>query len=234
MSAYQGRCLGHLPLHGGWALLRCSDPAPPTTAMPGQPLTVSTSDWGLTLPVYQRHEDSIGVLVPPAQCHNHPLPARDTPVTLEWQPTIALERPAPNQRALILGMDGGLGGALALASWLAHPPELVIVGARTSVPARPRPSRYMTPRLPPDVIAGLPQLEEQGIPSRIALNDWQPGCFDEGAVTLLLRYLAELDEALRKATVLYAFVPAGALDEALPGLRETLAGVYVTTLPEPA
>lgn len=234
MTAAASRCLGRMPLHGGWGLLRLSDPDPATATVPGQLLRIHATAGTFTLPLYERHEDALGVLLPPPGHFAATIPARDERATVEMLPTATPAPTGPDEETLVLGIDSGLGGSLALSAWLSKAPALVIVGGRAGVPARPRPSRYLTPNLPAEVIAALPQLEEQGIPSRIALHEWQPGCFDEGPVALLERYLAELPDARRQAIRVYAFTPAGELDASLGALRDALAGVHLVEVPAPA
>lgn len=229
MSTTEVRSLGRMPLHGGWAALRFAEPRWHTTPGPGQLLTVHQPGSAFSLPLYRCAEETVTLLAPPALAAV--APAAGTPATIASPVASIPRRPDDGQEALVLGIDAGLGGALALAEWLAPAPTLVIVGGRAGVPSRPRPSRYLVPHLPPEAIACLPQLEELGIASRIALEDWQPGCFDEGPVMLLERYLAELPEARRTRMMLYACVPAGDLNPLLPGLRQTLAGVHLVEVP---
>lgn len=235
MIEHAARCLGRMPLHGGWGLLRFTDPDPDPAAapQPGQLLTVRGETGAFTLPVYQRADETIAVLLPPAGFFPAEIPARDEAVILTYRPATPPTQASEGETALVVAVDSGLGGGLAVAAWLASPPMLVIVGGEAGVPARPRPSRYLTPQLPGEVIAALPQLEEAGIPSRIALHDWQPGCFDEGPAALLERYLAELPDDERRALRLYAFAPEGTLEPALPGLQSALAAVHAVSVPRP-
>lgn len=233
MSGMTSTCLGRMPLHGGWGVLRLSDTHAKTASVPGQPLTIRQGDGAFTLPIYRRDEGTLAVLLPPVEHYPITVPVRGESVTTDFPPAAAPPVPAAEEEAVVLAIDAGLGGGLALAHWLAPAPTLVIVGGRAGVPARPRPSRYLTPHLPGEVIAALPQLEEEGIPSRIALHDWQPGCFDEGPLALLERYLAELPADRRRSTRLYAHAPEGVLEASLPGLEAALAGVHAVLLPPP-
>lgn len=232
MSAASARFLGRLPLHGGWSLLHFSDPAPQRTLAPGQLAAVTTAQGRLARPVYQRRSDTVALLLEPIAGPNILADtAREAAVELHYPPDSGFEPGPEAGPTLLMGIDGGLGAVLDLAQRLDDPPQLVIVGGRAGVPAVPRPSRYLTPRLPPEAIAALPQLEEAGIVSRVALHEWRPGCFDEGPVELLRRYLAELSARERAALRLFAAAPGAALDAELPALRAELAAVQLVEVP---
>ncbi|MBA1148374.1 hypothetical protein H0Z60_15060 [Ectothiorhodospiraceae bacterium WFHF3C12] len=232
MSSGGARFLGQLPLHGGWSLLHFSDPEPRRPLPPGQLAAVTTERGRLTRPVYQRGAGTLALLLePPAHPDALADTAREDPVNLSYEPDGGFEVVPEPGPTLLLGVDSGLGAILDLARRLGEPPLLVIVGGHAGVPATPRPSRFLTPRLPPEAIAALPQLEEAGIVSRVALQEWRPGCFDEGPLALLRRYLAELADRERAALRLYAAAPESDLDADLPGLRASLADVQLVEVP---
>ncbi|RME35132.1 MAG: dihydroorotate dehydrogenase electron transfer subunit, partial [Gammaproteobacteria bacterium] len=69
-----------------------------------------------------------------------------------------------------------------------------IMGSEVPFPFTPRPSAFLVEGLPDGVIAGMPLLEELGIPTRLASAAGQPGCHP-GFVTDLARdWLATLED----------------------------------------
>lgn len=231
MSVGNARFLGRLPLQGGWSLLHWSDPAPDRALPPGQLVEITTERGHLTRPAYERRGGTVTLLEPGGLPEVLRDAERDAPVRLSYPPGTGFEMPREAGTAVLLGVDAGLGAILNLAHRLPGPPLLVIVGGHAGVPASPRPSRFLTPKLPPEAIAALPQLEEAGIVSRVALEEWRPGCFDEGPLELLRRYLAELTAGQRTGLRLYAATPEGALEADLSGLRASLGDVQLVEVP---
>lgn len=231
MSVGGSRFLGHLPLHGGWSLLHFSDPALDGVLPPGQLVEIATHRGRLIRPAYEHRSGTVTLLEPGGVPDTLRDSGREAPVRLSYPPGAGFEMPKEASAALLLGMDEGLGAILNLARRLPAPPLLVIVGGHAGVPASPRPSRFLTPKLPPEAIAALPQLEEAGFVSRVALDEWRPGCFDEGPLELLRRYLAELTAQERSRVQLYAAVPEGALETDMAGLRASLGDVQLVEVP---
>ena len=63
---------------------------------------------------------------------------------------------------------------------------MVIMGSEVPFPFNARPSQIMVPGIPDGVIAGMPLLEDWGIPSRLTSLQGYPGCY-QGYVTELAR-----------------------------------------------
>ena len=113
--------------------------------------------------------------------------------------------------ALLLGGGVGMPPMVFLAERLRLDPAarpLVIMGSEVPFPFRVRPSAIMVDGMPDGVIAGMPLLDEWGIPSRLTSLAGFPGCHD-GYVTDLARvWLLRLDAALRTRQVaIYACGP---------------------------
>jgi dihydroorotate dehydrogenase electron transfer subunit len=131
-------------------------------------------------------------------------------------------------RALLLGGGVGLPPMVFLADQLRrqggfHP--IAFLGSEVPFPFPTRPSTILLPQLPDGVIACMPQLEDWGVPSRLASLQGYPGCHD-GYVTDLARiWLDALDETARAEVTLFACGPepmlaaaaALARDYGLPG-----------------
>ncbi|MDH5180378.1 MAG: dihydroorotate dehydrogenase electron transfer subunit [Gammaproteobacteria bacterium] len=86
-----------------------------------------------------------------------------------------------------------------------HP--FVILGSEVPFPFQAEPSKLIIPGMPDGVIAGVPLLEEWGIPSRLTSLQGYPGCH-EGYVTDLARqWLDAMDESDRKQVIIYSCGP---------------------------
>lgn len=95
-----------------------------------------------------------------------------------------------SKRPLLIGGGVGMPPMIFLAEHIRNLPEkispLVIMGSETPFPFKARPSQIMVSGLPDGVIAGMPLLEDWGIPSRLASLQGFPGCY-QGYVTDLAR-----------------------------------------------
>ena len=94
---------------------------------------------------------------------------------------------------LLLGGGVGIPPMVFLADELrrdSHWQPVVMMGSEVPFPFRPRPSRFILPGMPDAVIAGMPLLEDWGIPTRLASLQGYPGCFD-GYITDLARLWLE-------------------------------------------
>jgi dihydroorotate dehydrogenase electron transfer subunit len=118
------------------------------------------------------------------------------------------------QRPRVLAVGGGVGipPMVFLAEQLrpgagAAWKPLVLMGSEIPFPFRTRPSTIMIPGMPDAVIAGMPVLEEWGVPSRLATLSGFPGCFD-GYVTELARaWLRALSPIALAETEIFACGP---------------------------
>ena len=100
------------------------------------------------------------------------------------------------RRPLLIGGGVGMPPMIFAAQQLAGDRRfdpLVILGSEVPFPFRPEPSKILLPDMPDGVIAGMPLLDEWGIPGRLASQQAFPGCH-QGYVTDLARHwLQSLD-----------------------------------------
>lgn len=119
--------------------------------------------------------------------------------------------PLPDRpRALLIGGGVGIPPMLFLAERMRagkSQQPLVLMGSEVPFPFPARPSRFMVPGMPADVIAAVPLMEDLGIPSRLASQQGYAGCY-QGYVTDLARaHLQNLDARQRQQTAIYACGP---------------------------
>lgn len=116
------------------------------------------------------------------------------------------ERPRP----LLIGGGVGLPPMVFLAETLYRNREIkpfVILGSEIPFPFHPRPSYSVITGIPKDVIAGMPLLEDWGVPNRLTSLQGFPGCF-QGYVTDLARHwLGSLNDAARSEVEVLACGP---------------------------
>ena len=97
---------------------------------------------------------------------------------------------ADRPRPLLIGGGVGMPPMIFLADALrssTHFHPLVLLGSEAPFPFPLRPSQILVPGMPPGVIAGMPLLDDWGVPSRLASLRGFAGCF-EGWVTELARH----------------------------------------------
>ena len=130
--------------------------------------------------------------------------------------TIAQRRP------LLIGGGVGMPPMIFLADQLrrsgAHP--LVILGSEVPFPFTARPSQILVPGLPDGVIAGMPLLDDWGVPSRLASLQGYPGCHDGYVTDLARRWLDGLDADARAEVGLYACGPHPMLEAVVGVARD--------------
>jgi len=132
--------------------------------------------------------------------------------------TASADRP----RSLLIGGGVGIPPMIFLADALRRRTDarwqpLVLMGSEIPFPFRARPSTLLIPAMPAGVIAGMPLLEDWGMPSRLASLAGFPGCF-EGYVTALAEvWLATLEPQALAETAIYACGPTPML-KAVAGL----------------
>ena len=114
------------------------------------------------------------------------------------------------RRPLLIGGGVGMPPMVFLADDLRRRSDYepwVILGSEASFPFAPRPSRIMVSGLPEGVIAGMPLLEDWGVPSRLTSLEARPGCY-QGYVTGLARpWLEQLDAETLGEVELFACGP---------------------------
>lgn len=132
--------------------------------------------------------------------------------------TASADRP----RSLLIGGGVGIPPMIFLADVLRRRTDarwqpLVLMGSEIPFPFRARPSTLLIPAMPAGVIAGMPLLEDWGVPSRLASLAGFPGCY-EGYVTALAEvWLATLEPQALGETAIYACGPTPML-KAVAGL----------------
>jgi len=132
--------------------------------------------------------------------------------------TASSDRP----RSLLIGGGVGIPPMIFLADALRRRTDarwqpLVLMGSEIPFPFRARPSTLLIPAMPAGVIAGMPLLEDWGVPSRLASLAGFPGCY-EGYVTALAEvWLAALEPQALGETAIYACGPTPML-KAVAGL----------------
>jgi dihydroorotate dehydrogenase electron transfer subunit len=132
--------------------------------------------------------------------------------------TTSTDRP----RSLLIGGGVGIPPMIFLADALRRRTDarwqpLVLMGSEIPFPFRARPSTLLIPGMPAGVIAGMPLLEDWGVPSRLASLAGFPGCY-EGYVTALAEvWLATLEPQALGETAIYACGPTPML-KAVAGL----------------
>lgn len=99
-------------------------------------------------------------------------------------------QPVPEQPIVILARGIELATLIYICSRRRHSAAntLALYQLDDPAPFRPRPSRFLLPDMPPEVIAAIPLLEDWGIPSRLCSPDARAGCF-EGPLDELLKTL---------------------------------------------
>jgi hypothetical protein len=91
------------------------------------------------------------------------------------------------------GLHSIVRAAMEIQNQSAHDrPQLVLFGAEDALPFRARPSTILVPGMPDGVIACVPQLEEFGVPSRLASTSGLPGCYDGPVIELAELWLKSL------------------------------------------
>jgi len=126
------------------------------------------------------------------------------------------ERPRP----LLIGGGVGIPPMVFLAETLAAQAAvadgvaagvawrpLVLMGSEVPFPFDARPSTILVHGMPDGVIAGMPLLEQQGVPSRLASRSGFPGCFDGFVTELGAEWLAALDPAALSEIEIFACGP---------------------------
>jgi dihydroorotate dehydrogenase electron transfer subunit len=124
---------------------------------------------------------------------------------------VPFEQSGYRRLPLLLGGGVGIPPMVFLAEHMrkvaSEVTPLVLMGSEVPFPFRPRPSQILTPKLPSDVIASMPLLDDWGIASRLASLQGYPGCH-EGYVTDLARaWLNALTSEHREQVEIFACGP---------------------------
>jgi len=191
---YSGQLKSNTPSAGGWRQLRVEQEPLAALIRPGQYLAIHAEEAVLKAHVSGIDHEQITLLLPPAEALKAKLPwfgelQLEGPLGQAWS-TSQSETPA-----VVLAADLGIGPALALIDKLQPAPQLVMLEAgELELPFRPQPSLFIVNGLPAPVIAAVPALEAQGIPSRLADPQGSPGCYEGTLLELFQHWLAHKDE----------------------------------------
>ncbi len=114
-------------------------------------------------------------------------------------------------RRLLVGGGVGIPPMVFLAERLreadAHAQSLVLMGSELPFPFTLRPSTILVPGIPAGVIAGMPLVEDWGIPTRLASLSGFAGCFDGYVTELGRHWLAALEAAALTEVEVFACGP---------------------------
>jgi dihydroorotate dehydrogenase electron transfer subunit len=114
-------------------------------------------------------------------------------------------------RVLAIGGGVGMPPVVFLAEELQRAggawKPLVLMGSEVPFPFRARPSRILVPGVPGHVIAGMPLLDELGVPSRLASGAGFPGCFEGFVTELAAQWLGALSDRERSEVEIFACGP---------------------------
>lgn len=115
-------------------------------------------------------------------------------------------------RALLIGGGVGIPPMIFLAETIKERSDapwkpLVMMGSEVPFPFRARPSTILVPGMPDGVIAGMPLLDDWGIPSRLA--SWQdfPGCHQGFVTDLAAAWLQSLDAKILAEVEIFSCGP---------------------------
>jgi dihydroorotate dehydrogenase electron transfer subunit len=114
------------------------------------------------------------------------------------------------RRPLLIGGGVGMPPMIFLAEALRDDSErqpMVILGSEVPFPFKPTPSKILLPGIPEGVIAGMPLLDDWGIPSRLASLQGYPGCFDGYVTDLARHWLDGLDRESRQTVEIFSCGP---------------------------
>jgi dihydroorotate dehydrogenase electron transfer subunit len=130
------------------------------------------------------------------------------------------DRPRP----LLVGGGVGMPPMVFVADTLRqyHPDfsPFMILGSEVPFPFSARPSEFMIPGMPADVVATMPLMEDWRIPCRLASTQGYAGCF-QGYVTDLARlWLDALTEEQRQQVEIFACGPHPMLEAVARLARE--------------
>jgi len=126
---------------------------------------------------------------------------------------------ADRPRMLLVGGGVGIPPMIFLAESLLERSDarwrpLVLMGSEIPFPFRARPSTILVPGIPAGVIAGMPLLEQWGVPSRLASFGDFPGCYHGYVTGLADAWLATLPADELRAVEMFACGPTPMLKAA--------------------
>jgi len=128
------------------------------------------------------------------------------------------------RRPLLIGGGVGMPPMIFLAGHIRKIDRdlqpLVILGSEVPFPFRPRPSQILVPGLPPEVIAGMPLMEDWGIPSRLCSLQDSPGCHQGLVTDLAHAWLGSMTERQHGEVEIFACGPTSML-QAVAALAQT-------------
>lgn len=113
-----------------------------------------------------------------------------------------------SRRYILIGGGVGIPPMIFAADQLADAADCVLfAGSEAPFPFALRPTTFILPGIEGNAILSIASLESRGIPSRLASNTGQYGCFRGHVPDLARLYLSALNEDERKRSVLLACGP---------------------------
>jgi dihydroorotate dehydrogenase electron transfer subunit len=126
-------------------------------------------------------------------------------------------------RPLLIGGGVGMPPMLFLAEESKGRPAfhpLVILGSEVPFPFQPQPSKILLPGMPDGVIAGMPLLDDWGIPNRLASLQGYAGCYPGYVTDLARSWLETLDQQARGEVEIFSCGPRPMLEAVARLARE--------------
>ncbi len=128
-------------------------------------------------------------------------------------------------RPLLVGGGVGIPPMVFLADVLRERRDadwrpLVLMGSEIPFPFRARPSTILVPGMPSGVIAGMPLVEDWGVPTRLASFADFPGCYNGYVTALSAAWLGSLTPAQLGEVAMFACGPTPMLRAAAEVARQ--------------
>ncbi len=116
---------------------------------------------------------------------------------------------APKRRYLLIGGGVGAPPVIFAARRLATigAPAVLFLGFEARPPFALKPSTFLLPGVPEAVMLAMPELEEAGVPVRLASRAGLPGAYEGFVTELAERWLAAIPETMRQELVILGCGP---------------------------
>lgn len=201
-AGHDATVMSCLALPGGHTMLRLQSPALAESAYCGSYFSIAGQWW----PTLRVDTDQGWIEL---YCHDHaPTLHHGEIISLPGPHGEPLVPDPARPRVLLLGEGPGIGVMVHLADQLRRTGgylPLVLLATANDFPFQPRPSRFIVPGVPAEMIAAMPLLEDWGIASRLCCPEWLPGCHEGTLVELTEDWLVSARQ-IRDRTMLLASV----------------------------
>jgi dihydroorotate dehydrogenase electron transfer subunit len=127
-------------------------------------------------------------------------------------------KPDPGRpRALLVGGGVGIPPMVFLAEWMTKQTgapwkPLVLMGSEIPFPFKTRPSTILVPGIPAGSIAASRELDDWGVPSRLASKAGFPGCYDGFVTQLADEWLGALATGAKAGVEVFSCGPTPMLE----------------------